>query len=119
VSWAGPVTAGNGAERPKVPKSSPSGIPGTSLQQPYYQQYLNASPTSSVPSMARPSTGITSGSQQGFSPSSSKLSGQQSKGKDLLHSAGVFGGKASKAGKGLFAKGKNKLRGSGGGDKVD
>lgn len=111
-SWAGPVTASNGVERPKVLKSSPSGTP---LQQPYYQQYLNASPTSSVPSMARPSTGITSGSQQGFSPSG----GKQSKGKDLLHSAGVFGGKASKAGKGFFAKGKNKLRGSGGGDKVD
>jgi hypothetical protein len=114
---AGPMTAGNGAERPKVPK--PSGVPGTPLQQPYYQQYLNASPTSSVPSITRPGTAITSGTQQGFSPSSSKLSGQQTKSKDLLHSAGVFGGKASKAGKGLFAKGKNKLRGSGGGDKVD
>jgi hypothetical protein len=121
ASWAGPVAAGNGAERPKVPKSNPSVVPGTPLQQPYYQQYLNASPTSSVPSMTRPGTGITSGSQQGFSPSSSKMSGQQvqTKSKDLLHSAGVFGGKASKAGKGLFAKGKNKLRGSGGGDKVD
>ena len=120
-SWAGPVIAGNGAERPKVPKSSPSGIPGTPLQQPYYQQYLNASPTSSIPSMTRPGIGITSGSQQGFSPGGSKMSGQQgqTKSKDLLHSAGVFGGKASKAGKGLFAKGKNKLRGSGGGDKVD
>jgi hypothetical protein len=118
-SWAGPVTAGNVAERAKVPKSSPSGVPGTPLQQPYYQQYLNASPTSSAPSMTRPSIGITSGSQQGFSPSGSKLSGQQTKSKDLLHSAGIFGGKASKAGKGLFAKRKNKLRGSGGGDKVD
>jgi hypothetical protein len=118
-SWAGPVAAANSAERPKAPKSSPSGVSGTPLQQPYYQQYLNASPTSSVPSITRPGTGITSGSQQGFSPNGSKLSGQQTKGKDLLHSAGVFGGKASKAGKGLFAKGKNKLRGSGGGDKVD
>jgi hypothetical protein len=118
-SWAGPVTAGNGTEQPKLPKLSPSGVPGTPLQQPYYQQYLNASPTSSIPSMTRPGTGITLGSQQGFSPSGSKLSGQQTKSKDLLHSAGVFGGKASKAGKGLFAKGKNKLRGSGGGDKVD
>jgi hypothetical protein len=38
-------------------------------------------------------------------------SGQiQSKGKEFLHSAELFGGKA----KGLFAKGKNKLRASGG-----
>ncbi len=120
-SRASPVTAGIGAERSKVPKSNQSSVPGTPLQQPYYQQYLNASPISSVPPMTRPGTGITSGSQQGFSPSGSKLSGQQvqTKSKDLLHSAGVFGGKASKAGKGLFAKGKNKLRGSGGGDKVD
>jgi hypothetical protein len=69
--------------------------------------------------MTKPGTGITSGTQQGFSPSGNKQSGQQTKGKDLLHSAGVFGGKASKAGKGFFAKGKSKLRGSGSGDKVD
>lgn len=115
------TTISNDAERPKVAKSSLSSVPGTPLQQPYYQQYLNASPTSSVPSATRPGTGITSGTQQGFSPSSSKLSGQQAqtKSKDLLHSTGVFGGKSNKAGKGFFAKGKNKFRGSGGGDKVD
>jgi hypothetical protein len=42
----------------------------------------------------------------------------QAKGKEFLHTAGIFGGKAGKAGKGLLAKGKNKFRGSGG-DKVD
>ena len=43
----------------------------------------------------------------------------QSKGKELLHSAGVFGGKANVAAKGLFSKGRSKLRGSGSVDKVD
>ena len=62
-------------------------------------------------------------SPYGYSPSagpSSKISGQQvqAKGKDLLHTAGVFGGKANVAAKGLFSKGKSKLRGSGGTEKV-
>lgn len=43
----------------------------------------------------------------------------EAKGKDLLHSAGVLGGKAGGAARGLFAKGKSKLRGSSGADKVD
>lgn len=43
----------------------------------------------------------------------------QAKSKELLHTAGVFGGKASKAGKGLFAMGKSRFRGGGAGDKVD
>lgn len=38
-------------------------------------------------------------------------------GKDLLHTAGTFGGKAGEAAKGLFAKGRSKFRPSG--DKVD
>ena len=52
--------------------------------------------------------------------SGGKLSSQQvqAKGKDLLHSAGVFGGKANVAAKGLFSKGKSKLRGSSGAEKV-
>ena len=113
-------------------KSSPSrnglstfGVVGQkSGQQPYYQQYLNAStqPTSSSsPAGVQSSPG---GSSLGYSPSSAgvgKLSGQQvqSKGKDLLHSAGRFGGKANVTAKGLFSKGKNKFRGSGAVDKVD
>lgn len=59
----------------------------------------------------------------GYSPSggsSGKISSQQvqAKGKDLLHTAGVFGGKANVAAKGLFSKGKSKLRGSSGAEKV-
>jgi hypothetical protein len=41
----------------------------------------------------------------------------QAKGKDLLHTAGVLGGKGMTGAKGLFAKGKSRFRGSG--DKVD
>ncbi|KAL8882886.1 MAG: hypothetical protein Q9192_007504 [Flavoplaca navasiana] len=50
---------------------------------------------------------------QGQSPSggSVKMSSQQ-RGKDLLHTAGVFSGKANVAAKGLFSKGKSKLRGA-------
>ena len=56
----------------------------------------------------------------GPSPLDRKITSQQvqAKGKDLLHSAGVFGGKANVAAKGLFAKGKSKLKNAGG-DKVD
>ena len=62
-------------------------------------------------------------SPYGYSPSvgsGGKISSQQvqAKGKDLLHSAGVFGGKANVAAKGLFSKGKSKLRGSSGAEKV-
>ena len=62
-------------------------------------------------------------SSYGYSPSvgsGGKLSSQhvQAKGKDLLHSAGVFGGKANVAAKGLFSKGKSKLRGNSGAEKV-
>jgi hypothetical protein len=58
-------------------------------------------------------------------PSGSPLTGVinrqnvEAKGKDLLHSAGVLGGRAGGAARGLFAKGKSKLRGSGSADKVD
>jgi hypothetical protein len=100
------VSVPSGAARSKNPNSS--------VQQPYYQQYLNASSPS-----ARSGPNVQSGSQQGSSPaSSSKLSTQQvqAKGKELLQTAGIFGGKAGKAGKGLLAKGKSRLRG---GDKVD
>ena len=113
ASWGGPANPGNITPRSRAAKSGSPGGLGAPLQQPYYQQYLNATP-SSVPVNSRPGTGITPGSQQGFSPSG----GVQGKGKESGHSTGIFGGKASKA-KGLLAKGKMKLRGSGGGDKVD
>ncbi len=66
---------------------------------------------------------IGGGSSQGFSPSSGsagKISSQQvqAKGKDLLHTAGVFGGKANVAAKGLFSKGKSKFRAGSGAEKV-
>ena len=91
------------------------------VQQPYYQQYLNASPTASGTPVSKAGPSTPSGSQQGISAAGGKLTSHQvqAKGKELLHSAGIFSGKAGKAGKGLLAKGKNKLRGSGAGDKVD
>ncbi|POS88281.1 hypothetical protein EPUL_000885 [Erysiphe pulchra] len=53
--------------------------------------------------------------------STNKLKSQQvqAKGKELFHTAGILSGKAGKAGKGLLAKGKNKLLSNGGGDKID
>ena len=91
----------------------------SSAPQPYYQQYLNASsPTGASGGTSMPRTNSTSG----YSPSNNtgKLSSQQmqARGKDLLHSAGVFGGKANVAAKGLFSKGKTRFRG-GNADKVD
>ena len=67
--------------------------------------------------------GTTGGSAQAYQASGGsggKLSSQQvqAKGKDLLHSAGVFGGKANVAAKGLFSKGKSKLRAASGNEKV-
>ena len=62
-------------------------------------------------------------SAQSYSPSGAsggKISGQQvqAKSKELLHTAGVFGGKANVAAKGLFSKGKSKLRGASGTNQV-
>jgi hypothetical protein len=70
----------------------------------------------------QPHTETNDGSKTSFgSPSSGKITSQQvqEEGKKLLQSAGKIGGKAGGAAKGLFAKGKNKLRASSGGDKVD
>ncbi|KAI9889133.1 MAG: hypothetical protein M1814_005795 [Vezdaea aestivalis] len=81
-------------------------------------QHVNAAATSSqsTPNQARPANSAAPG-QLNSSPSSAKTTQQvQIKGKELLHTAGVFGGKANTAAKGLFAKGKSRLRGS---DKVD
>lgn len=82
----------------------------------------SSQPYSNNPPSA-PDRALGSASPYGYSPSvgsSGKLSSQQvqAKGKDLLHSAGVFGGKANVAAKGLFSKGKSKLRGSSGAEKV-
>jgi hypothetical protein len=113
-------TFADGSARGKFGKAPGGAHPP--LQQPYYQQYLNASsPTTPGTPVSRPGPSTPVGSQQGLSPAGTKITTQQvqAKGKELLHTAGIFGGKAGKAGKGLLAKGKNKLRGAGGGDKVD
>ncbi|KAK0111825.1 hypothetical protein ONS96_001093 [Cadophora gregata f. sp. sojae] len=113
----------SGSARGKFTKAAASGQ-AAPLQQPYYQQYLNASsppaPSTPVSGGPRPAPSMPSGSQQGFSSAGSKITTHQvqAKGKELLHTAGIFGGKAGKAGKGLLAKGKNKLRAAGGGDKT-
>ncbi|KAL9119947.1 MAG: hypothetical protein Q9187_003499 [Circinaria calcarea] len=92
------------------------------LQQPYYQQYLNASsqPPSSSPAAGAPTTPGHVSNHPHSGGSGGKLSSHQvqAKGKDLLQSAGKFGGKANVAAKGLFSKGKNKFRSAGGGDKT-
>lgn len=125
-SYARSGTSGFATARSNFTKGAPGGT-ATSIQQPYYQQYLNASsPTAPGTPASRPGPSTPVGSQQGFAPASGRINTQQvqAKGKELLHTAGIFGGKAGKAGKGLLAKGKTKLqqaRGAGGtgGDKVD
>ncbi|KAI0839439.1 hypothetical protein F5Y06DRAFT_303165 [Hypoxylon sp. FL0890] len=99
-------------------QTSPSGILPPA-QQPYYQQYLNASNPGAPPAQ---SGRVTSGNLQhmftGQPMSSFGSSGNQvgAKSKELLHAAGAFGNKGVKSGMKLFNKGKNKLRGTG--DKV-
>ncbi|KAH7402494.1 hypothetical protein BKA66DRAFT_564409 [Pyrenochaeta sp. MPI-SDFR-AT-0127] len=62
---------------------------------------------------------VSSNSPTTAAPSSSgfggRVAGQQLKGKDLLHTAGVLSGKGMTSAKGLFAKGKSRF----GRDKVD
>lgn len=98
-------------------------VGGQTSQQPYFQQYLNASPGQTSVQDGNAGSGVGGGSPQGFAPpggAGGKLSSQQvqAKGKDLLHTAGVFGGKANVAAKGLFSKGKSKLRAASGNEKV-
>lgn len=121
---ASPVAAGQkpSAFKTKLPGIRSSGA--QQAQQPYYQQYLNATPqaSGSEANIGQPASG--SNSSQSLPPgggTSGKLSSQQvqAKGKDFLHSAGVLGGKANVAAKGFFSKGRSKLRGSTGVDKVD
>lgn len=103
-------------------KATNQGAPAGSTQPPYYQQYPNASSPAGTPaSSAKPIP--TSAAHQGHSSaggSAPKITTQQvqAKGKEFLHTAGIFGGKAGKVGKGFLAKGKSKFLG-GGGDKVD
>ncbi|KAJ9132348.1 hypothetical protein NKR23_g11304 [Pleurostoma richardsiae] len=84
---------------------------GFPAQQPYYQQYLNASSPALQGSLSgRPTGSMGMASHHHVSSDFRHSSAQVGvKGKELLRSAG-------KAGKGLLSKGKNKLRGTG--DKV-
>ncbi|KAI2615428.1 hypothetical protein GGR54DRAFT_300705 [Hypoxylon sp. NC1633] len=97
--------------------ASPSGV-RPAAQQPYYQQYLNASNPGAPP--APPGRASTGNLQQMFTgqPASSFGSSNQvgAKSKELLQAAGAFGNKGMKSGMKLFTKGKKKLRGTG--DKV-
>lgn len=78
----------------------------------------------SLPSSSSHHEGGSSPHSHARHPSITPLGGMmnsqqvQARGKDLLHSAGVFGGKAGGAAKGFFAKGRSKFRHSGS-DKVD
>ncbi|KAL8730976.1 MAG: hypothetical protein Q9181_004479 [Wetmoreana brouardii] len=101
--------------RPSPTRSKLGGLLSSgnpSGQQAYHQQHPNANSPSGVSESAQAQRGNPT---QGYSPSTStgKLSSQQmqARGKDLLHSAGVFGGKANIAAKGLISKGKSKFRG--------
>ena len=125
LSNGGQFTFDSNAHKSSPSRSKLAGLRLSSiqpLQQPYYQQYLNASsqPVASSPTSQTPvATGNASSSTHTPSGGSTgKLSKEQvrAKSKDLVHSAGVLGVKANSAAKGLFSKGKNKLRGS---DKVD
>lgn len=111
--------AGDIGHKPSPSRSKLSGLRpagGQPAPQPYYQQYLGASQHNMSSEAAGVSNASGSGGSQGFSPGGAggKTSHNvQTKTKDFLHSAGLFGAK------GLFSKGKSKLRGSGGVDKVD
>ena len=90
-------------------------IPGSQHGQLHYQQFLDASPQASSPSGAMENAvGPLSGGSSGRSSSQQV----QAKSKEFLHSAGVFGGRANTAAKGLFSKGRSKLRDASGGRKV-
>ncbi|KAI9767315.1 MAG: hypothetical protein M1840_005724 [Geoglossum simile] len=110
-------TGGRGSPpRSAFHKHSPSG-PAPPLQEPYYKQYMQfssatPSPTAYSGSAPRPSANVPPGAQ-GFSPSEGGEARQSSqptqhKRMELFH---AIGGKAGGAAKGLFAKGRNKLKG--------
>ncbi|KAI1212050.1 uncharacterized protein F4807DRAFT_417390 [Annulohypoxylon truncatum] len=96
-------------------QTSPSGVK-PSTQQPYYQQYLNASNPGAPPGQTGrvPSGGLqhmfTGQPISSFGPSGKEVG---AKSKELLQAAGAFGNKGVKSGMKLFTKGKNKLRGTG------
>lgn len=116
----------NPARRPAFQghKPSPSRSKlGGLLQSGGQSSQLYPNSPQSAPQGAVTGSGLGNASSHGYTASggsNGKISSQQvqAKGKDLLHTAGVFGGKANVAAKGLFSKGKSKLRGSSGVEKV-
>ncbi|KAB8356437.1 hypothetical protein FH972_024020 [Carpinus fangiana] len=85
----------------KFTNKSSSGTGST----PYYQQYLASASTLNAQSASSQQSTASSGPMQ--DPNFKGRSPSQTKGKDLF---GSIGGKASHSAKGLFAKGKSKLR---------
>ncbi|KAH7127129.1 hypothetical protein B0J11DRAFT_433481 [Dendryphion nanum] len=112
--------------RPQVaPSSSTRHKPAGSLS--LFGKHPVASPnssntTSQAPGTPTPALGAAEARPHGSmsGPAGGKMTGQQmqAKGKDLLHTAGVLGGKGMTGAKGLFAKGKSRFRASGS-EKVD
>ncbi|RAH42343.1 uncharacterized protein BO95DRAFT_446087 [Aspergillus brunneoviolaceus CBS 621.78] len=107
--------AGGGVTRKKFPKLSSLGNFGSSSQ-------LDVSAGGGAPS----GSGISAGghARRPSAPLGAMMNKQQveQRGKELLHSAGVLGGRAGEAAKGLFARGRSKLKGGGIGghsEKVD
>ncbi|KAI1641862.1 uncharacterized protein F4817DRAFT_354589 [Daldinia loculata] len=95
-------------------RMSPSGVQ-SQAEQPYYQQYLNASNPDAPVQRGRAASGNLQQMLTGQSMSNFGSSGAQvgTKSKELLQAAGAFGNKGVKSGMKLFNKGKNKLRGTG------
>ncbi|KAI1658631.1 hypothetical protein F4813DRAFT_40199 [Daldinia decipiens] len=95
-------------------RMSPSGVQ-SQAEQPYYQQYLNASNPDAPVQRGRAASGNLQQMFIGQSASNFGSSGAQvgTKSKELLQAAGAFGNKGVKSGMKLFNKGKNKLRGTG------
>ncbi|KAL4820953.1 hypothetical protein BDW67DRAFT_75242 [Aspergillus spinulosporus] len=93
---------------------------------PLSEEFKNSVPRAKFPKLA--SLGNLASSLQDGShstsghirrPSAPLGSMRQQSGKDFLHTAGVLGGQAGKAAKGLFSKGRSKLKGAGGSEKVE
>ncbi|ETS82055.1 hypothetical protein PFICI_07057 [Pestalotiopsis fici W106-1] len=101
---------------PGSAQTSPTGPPAAS-QQPYYQQYLNASNPNVMAGAPGPARQRSMSQQQQASGFGTSKNQAAVKSKEFLHAAGAFGNKATKAGMKsgmkLFNRGKDKLRGSG------
>ncbi|KAH0241513.1 hypothetical protein KCU71_g24047, partial [Aureobasidium melanogenum] len=96
-----------------IMKMARKGLSGVTNREPSGSHAADPSQTSSTVERQNSNTpGRTASAQHGG------VEKMQTKGKDLLHSAGMFGGKATVGAKGLFARAKGRLR-EGGSEKVD